>query len=542
MNILKIYAGLGLLITLFSCNKKLDLKPLSSFSDENVWSDPRLAELFLNHVYDTAVFTYADAGFGWGAQTDELYSNFNWVQEDIYVTGAATPDNQSATSLNYWGRLYSAIRYINIFFEKAPQLPVEGNEERIERLYGEAYFLRATAYFELLKRFGGVPLITKVYNVDDLVFDESRASWDETKEFILADLEEAMKRLPSRYPDDQNGRATLGAAGALKSRLLLYAASAGFNASNDPERWQAAKVAAKAVIDMGYALHGKAADGTYNNVFYDFFNSEVIFSRVYNGNVKEDRFNTVDRDLSPNGYNGYAAYNPIQQMVDDFEMADGSTFSWENPGQAAAPYDNREPRFYSVILANDQPFRNRSTQFYEGGDDSPGSPFAPWNASKTRYCVRKMVFENHDWDAIESRTTQWVVYRLSEIYLNYAEACAALGEDGEALVYLNKVRTEKGGLPALNASGEVLKERIRHERRIELCFEGHRYFDIRRWGIPEVGSVNARGIVINRQTDGTFRYGFQIVQERKWVNSFFYYPIPRTEIQKNPTIQQNPNY
>ncbi|TKK70355.1 RagB/SusD family nutrient uptake outer membrane protein [Ilyomonas limi] len=527
-----------------ACNKTLDLEPQNAYSGKDVWSDPKLTQVFVNSIYNQAVLAFQDC-MGWSAQTDELYGNFNWTNENLYVRGEATPDNQTSGSLNDWDRMYTAIRYANIFFANIDNVNATGNEDLIKRMKGEVYFLRALSYFELLKRFGGVPLITKVYDVNDKTFDEKRASWSETKDFILADIEQAVQMLPLTYDDNEKGRATVGAALALKSRLLLYAASPYYNTENNMQLWKDAKDAAKAVIDLNgnmYALYGNAGNGTYNNLFLNFFNPEVIFARVYSGLVQADRYNTVSRDLSPNGYNGYSAYNVIQQMVDDFEMKDGTAFSWNDPAQANDPYSNREPRFYADVLANNEQFKGRLTQFYEGGDDSPQSPYSPWNASKTRYCVRKMVNEAHDWNVQDYDAAQWVVFRLSEIYLNYAEACAALGENGEALIYLNKIRTEKAGLPAVTASGTELMDRIKHERRIELCFEGQRYFDIRRWGIAEVGSEDAKGVIINKQADGTFTYEIMTVQERTWVPGFYYYPIPRTEIQKNPNIEQNPYY
>jgi hypothetical protein len=526
------------------CKKALDLQPLDSYSEKDVWSDPKLTQVFVNNIYNETVLAYQNGGFGWAAQTDELYGNFNWTNENLYVRGEATPDNQTSGSLNHWNKMYASIRSSNIFFTNIEKL--SGADEAVNTMKGEVHFLRALAYFELLKRFGGVPLIAKVYDVNDRSFDEKRASWTETKDFILTDIAEALKTLPAVYPNDPDkGRATAGAALALKSRLLLYAASPYFNKTNDRKLWEDAKLAAKAVIDftgVKYALYGNAANGTYNKTFLDFFNPEIILGRVYSGLVKADRYNTVSRDLSPNGYNGYSAYNVVQQMVDDFEMADGTKFSWSNPEQAKNPYLNREPRFYETILANNQQFKGRLTGFFEGGDDSPQSPYSPWNASKTRYCVRKMVDETHDWNVQDYDATQWAVFRLSEIYLNYAEACSALGEDGEALTYLNKIRTEKAGLPVASGAGTALMEKIRHERRIELCFEGHRYFDIRRWGIAEVGSEDAKGVIIKKQSNGTFTYEIMTVQERTWVPSFYYYPIPRSEIQKNPAIIQNPDY
>ena len=531
---------------LSACNDTLDLKPKNAYSEDDVWGDPKLTEVFVNGIYDRAVLAYKDAGYGWAAQTDELYGNFNWTNENVYVRGEATPDNQSSGSLNNWNSLYTAIRYCNTFFLNINKVDSVGSESLIRRMKGEVYFLRAMAYFELLKRFGGVLLITRVYDVTDKTFSEKRATWQETKDFILADIAQAVQLLPASQSSDMDkGRATAGAALALKSRLLLYAASPYFNKTNDQQLWRDARDAAKAVIDYNgkmYSLYGNAGSGTYNKAFLDFFNTEVIFGRVYSGLVKADRYNTVSRDLSPNGYDGYSAYNVIQQMVDEFEMADGTAFSWNNPAHAQNPYANREPRFYADILANNQQFKGRLTQFYEGGDDSPQSPYSPWNASKTRYCMRKMVDEAVDWKKQDFAATQWVVFRLSEMYLNYAEACAALGQYGEARTYLNDLRQLKAGLPALTAPDAGLMDRIKHERRIELCFEGHRFFDIRRWGIAEVGSEDAKGVVITKQPNGTFTYQQITVEERTWKPSFYFYPIPRTEIQKNPNITQNPEY
>ena len=214
----------------------------------------------------------------------------------------------------------------------------------------------------------------------------------------MDEISAAVPLLQAPASDADNGKATVGAALALKSRLLLYAASPYYNTSNDMSKWQAAADAAKAVIDLGaYSLYGNAS--TYGRIFTDFFNSEVIFARVF-GNVQEDRYNTVYRDLSPNGYNGYSAYNVLEQMAEDFEMADGTKFSWSNPAQAANPYANRDPRFYADILFNGAPFQGRSAQFYEGGLDSKESSLSPWNASKTGYTIRKMVDESYDFNKV----------------------------------------------------------------------------------------------------------------------------------------------
>ncbi|MFT4154545.1 RagB/SusD family nutrient uptake outer membrane protein [Parafilimonas sp.] len=551
-NIFRIVAIIGLTACFSSCKKVLDVTPTSSYNDETVWASADLVQVYVNEIYAESVFAYKDAGFGWGAQTDELFSNFDWCSEKQYVQGDATADNQTSSfplnyssTLNFWTTLYNTINKINVFFENIDRLSTEGNEDFIQNITGQVYFLRALCYFELLKRFGGVILVDKAYTIDDTEFSETRATWDETEAFILSDIEQAVSMLPETVSSDDYGKATIGAALALKSRLLLYAASPYFNTAGDATKWQDAADAAKAVIDLGlYSLYGSSA--TYGTIFTDFFNSEVIFARVY-GNVYDDRYNTVNRDLSPNGYdngNGYSAYDPLQQMVDAFQMADGTDFSWDNAEEAANPYENRDPRFYADILYNGASFHGRAAEFYVGGLDSKQSAYASWNASETGYTILKMVDSSYDFSSVPYAPSQWVVFRLAEIYLNYAEAEANLGNTTEALEYVNLIR-QRAGMPDITASGTTdLIEKIQQERRIELCFEGHRFFDLRRWGIADEGAGDALGITITptNSSDTAFTYEVSTIEERTWASSFYYYPIPRSEIQINPNIEQNPGY
>ena len=550
MKKIAIIIGLVVLTGMFSCKKVLDLQPTNSFSTNAVWSSPALVQVFVNQIYAEAVFGFKDAGFAWGAQTDELFSNFNWCNENQYVQGQATPDNQGSSfplnyssTINFWSTLYATIQKTNTFFANIGQLDTLGNGAAIRSMTAQVHFLRALCYFELLKRFGGVPLITKVYTANDTQFSNARASWDDTEAFILADIAAALPGLQAAAPSGQEGVATSGAALALKSRLLLYAASPRFNTANDQSKWQAAADAALAVINMSqYSLY--ATSTTYGKIFTDFFNSEVIFARVY-GNVFLDRYNTVYRDLSPNGYNGYSAYNVLGQMVDAFQMKDGSAFSWSNPGEASAPYANRDPRLYADVLTNGASFQGRPAQFWLGGLDSKLSSLSPWNASKTGYTVLKMVDSTYNFNVQPYSPAQWIVFRLSEMYLNYAEASAELGQTAVALSYLNKIR-ERAGMPDVaSAGGSDLIDKIRQERRVELCFEGHRFFDLRRWNIADQGAGPALGIIItptNPSQNTTFSYQVDTVQQRVWLPSFYNYPIPRSETQADPSLTQSPGY
>ena len=167
MKKLYLIASILVLFTGISCKKVLDLKPTGSFSSDNVWKDPALIQVFVNQIYKESVFAFKDGGFGWGSQTDELYSNFNWCSENTYALGQETPDNQSSSfplnyssTLNYWTTLYSTIQKTNLFFQNVGQADTVGKGQAVNNLKGEVHFLRALCYFELLKRFGGVPLIT----------------------------------------------------------------------------------------------------------------------------------------------------------------------------------------------------------------------------------------------------------------------------------------------------------------------------------------------------------------------------------------------
>jgi hypothetical protein len=537
-----------------SCKHVLDVTPSSSYNDQTVWVSRDLIQVYVNEIYNESLFAYKDGGFGWGAQTDELYSNFGWCSEKQYVQGQATPDNQGSSfplnysaTLNYWSTLYNTINKINTFFQNINRLNSSGNESFIKNTTGQVYFLRALCYFELLKRFGGVVLVDKAYTMNDVTFKETRATWDDTKNFILKDIAQAASMLPTTVASADNGKATVGAALALKSRLLLYAASPYFNTSNDNTKWQAAADAAKALIDMPqYSLYGTST--TYGKIFTDLFNSEVILARVY-GNVYDDRYNSVFRDLSPNGYAngwGFSAYNPTQQMVDAFQMKDGTAFDWNNSANAANPYANRDPRLRADVLYNGASFHGRGAQFFVGGLDSKQSAFSPWNASKTGYTILKFVDSTFDFSGSipYPPACHWILFRLSETYLNYAEAEANLGNTAESLKYLNKIR-ERAGMPDLTSTGgNDLIQKVQQERRIELCFEGHRFFDLRRWGKAETGAGDALGIIITPTdpSNTSFTYQVNTVEKRTWIPAFYFYPIPRSEIQANPLIKQNPGY
>jgi starch-binding outer membrane protein, SusD/RagB family len=299
-------------------------------------------------------------------------------------------------------------------------------------------------------------------------------------------------------------------------------------------------------------------------------NSEVIMSRFFLQRIGY-AWNGYNPGLhnGPNGYHNWGGNTPLQQLVDDYEMADGTYFSWDNPEHAAAPYQNRDPRFYASILYDGAEWRERpsdvidldpvgviQTGRYEQLDENgnvvvvPGldtrqGPVEDWNGSYTGYYLRKFIDPNIDAQFFRQEVP-WPFLRYAEILLNYAEASMMLGQEGEARTYINVIR-RRAGMPETNESGDALVKRLQNERRIELAFEEARYFDVRRWMIaPEELSVPGMGIDIYAELndDGTHTYSYEPVQiqDRGWKDRMYFLPIPEYEIDKNELLVQNPHY
>ncbi|WMI66769.1 RagB/SusD family nutrient uptake outer membrane protein [Aestuariibaculum sp. YM273] len=590
MNKIKIYIVLiaGLLS---SCNEDfLETKPMDSYSDAAVWSDPALVEAFVNSI---------NMGRQNGFQLEMMAS-----LSDISMTkrGEVNPILNSGIGDSYlsvldpnhwlisyrnvtWNRLYQNIRACNVFFDNMSTSTLEGDE--IDRLKGEVYFFRAYYYHWLLKFWGGVPLVDQAYELsDDLKI--SRSSLEETVNFIVSDLDAAANLLPV---SGDKARATQGAALALKSRVLLFAASdlCNSNASwtsgfNNPElvsytdgnqmaRWQAAKDAAKAVMDLNlYSLYGGTNPGSleqakenYINLFLNYGSEEDILL-TFHDMLNDNDWQEPNPGLfyGPNGYHCWGNHTPTQQFIDSFEMVDGSMFDWSNPTHQVAPYDNRDPRFYANILYDGSQWRQRpanvisadpegiiQTGYYENEDGSfrggldTRQGIDDWNGTYTGYYIRKFVDPAID-HQFEKQDLPWRELRYAEVLLNYIEASFELGEEGEARTYLNMIRN-RAGMPDVpdTESGDDLESRYRNERKIELAYEQHRYFDIRRWMIAPDVIENVQGIRIEYPYGGG-DLSYQVFevqnQTRNWENKSYFLPILLDEINRNNLLIQNPDY
>lgn len=521
----------------------LDMKPLDKVSDADVWEDSALIELYVNASYNSINHEFSQHMLS--DASDETYCIHNWGSLWTVQRGEMTSDNVTGISekINYWKQAYGNIRTINVFFDKIADAPVESALK--DRMKGEMKFIRAWIYANLIWRYGGVPLITGLFELNQ-DYKVERASYSDCVDFIVKELDEAISLLPAKSISENLGRATGNACMALKARVLLYAASKQNNPSHSKEKWEAAAQATKAVLDAGYSLCND-----YQSVFLE-DNAEIIFARYFT------QANSTDFMLwnGRNGSNGFTGENPTQNLVNAYEMTNGELpyLNEElplkvNPASGydeSNPYAGRDPRFAASILYDGSVWAGRETETWHGGLDSPESSIGSWNASKTAYAFKKFMVESIPPAGSSVRPENpWIFFRLAEFYLNYAEIMYELGNEDVARKYLNKVRSRQSvQMPPVTASGDKLRDKIRNERRVELAFEGHRFFDVRRWGIAdETENRDLLAMNIQKKDDGTKTYEITLLLKRSFLEQHYLVPIPRAEIDKSEkSLVQNTGY
>jgi hypothetical protein len=581
----------------------------------DVWKDEGLAEAFVTNFYgglgqggfdeqmlasltDEAVFTHPGRNINTITESRSNPADPGWINGTIS-----------------WGGLYSRIRANNLAIEELQQ-PQFTNPTLADRLKGEAYFMRAFNYHQLLRYYGGVPIVDRSYKLGEADYKLPRNTFAEVVDFIVKDADQAASLLEGKTM--ANGRASKAAALALKSRILLYAARdlhdiptakskssviaaypnpeyIGYVSGNRAERWQKAKAAAKAVLDLpgyGYMLDLSApvtpAQGTtnYMNVSLSRGGGErdMIFGRYFSpskneGGGRQGLFN------GPNGYNNWAGNAPLENLVSDYEMMDGTRFDWGNPAHAAMPYKDRDPRLYASILydgapwkprpagvAPKEPFNEIQTGQYEvtgsGGAkvthfglDTRQSSVEDWNGTRTGYYIRKFTDPNPA--IVDQNTWQqvpWPFFRYTEAVLNYVEAAIELNEDAEAQTWLNKIRF-RVGMPAVTETGDALRQRYRNERRVEMAYEEQRFHDARRWMIADqtLGQkakiIDIKGtlkpgktVSVYRYNPENYNYSYEVqniapgIENRQWLDKMYFFPIHRDEMNRNDKLVQNPGY
>ncbi|MBF9252851.1 RagB/SusD family nutrient uptake outer membrane protein [Pontibacter sp. 172403-2] len=550
--------AIGLATVFTSCKDDfLDITPTDRLSDEAIIADSVLFESFVVNRYLGVRLVNKEGdsnvpGFGrgweyalWSSLTDEsIYRSDDntWLIQ----RGQLSPENMGIAE-GLWGRSYRSIREVNYALANIDK--VEMSQSHKNRLIAELKFIRAFRYHDLIRNFGRVVLVGD--NVAELGEDFTdpalfeRASLQESIDYVVNELNEAAAGLPLDHSSDwEKGRATKGAALALKSRLLLYAASPLYKENGTTVTWQQAADAAKAVMDLNkYSL-----DPDYASMFIDEEgnSNEIIFARYYNLN---SRHTALEIANGPNGYDAWGGNTPLQNLVDAYEMANGKPIDDPTSGyDPQDPYVNRDPRFYATILYNGAQYRGRAVEtFVPGGKDSKDGP-SSWNTSQTGYYLRKFMDDENPiqnpWNVAGRQP--WIYFRYAEILLNYAEAQnEAVGPDASVYEAINKIR-ERVGMPDLPAglSQAEMRERIRNERQIELAFEEHRFYDVRRWLIAEeTENVPAYGIEITKDGDNLVYTRKVALDGRHFEEKHYWLPIPRSEIQASGNkLEQNPGY
>ena len=565
VNFLLIFA----FIHLYGCSDFLDPKIDENHNDEVVWNDRTFAMGVLVDAY---------------AQLPTYYDCFSSNYLDCATDNAVTNDygsnllnmaiggwRSNENPLDSWTSCYTQIRNMNYILERAPYIKFSNKEEQNiviqHRTRGEAYFLRAWFQMELLTRFSGIatngeflgfPIVVESLSLVDNV-KLPRDPFDRCVKQIYDDIDSCMLYLPKKYDNIDNaelgptneGRATLISALCLKSRLALYAASPLYTVGKDEvekkKLWEnAAKITMEA-INMG----GTSLPAIDDELFEKPDHDEILWR-----NYQEDTNEPERNNFIPQLY-GWGRTNPSQQLVDAFPMKNGYPITHSQSGyDASQPYINRDPRFDLAILYNDAVFSNVTVQTFEGGLDTETNKE---HATRTGYYLRKTISENVSIIPGETATKakhHYGIFRKGELWLNYAEAAnEAWGPDSDPLgtgmtaeSAIKELRRRAGidepdkYVVEVAAMGkDKFRDLIQNERRIELCFENHRFFDMRRWMLPlDILNAPVKGVVI-KKTESGYIYDFNnIVEMRNYKDYMYYGPIPDNEVKStNGVILQN---
>ena len=498
----------------------------------------------------TNVYGYLKSGFlsfQECATDDAVYAN----SPDIvlpYYDGSWSENNLID---DQWGYYYEAIRAANYLIENCPEDFADAKwDERykdylaqLQNYPWEARALRAFFHMELLKRYNNIVKADRTFTKEE-VNDLVPSTNGEIVNWIVSELDSCIEHLPSTYSDSyyaEIGRVTKGFAMAAKARVLLYAASPLSNPSNDKEKYYKAAAAASQFINSTSekAVYGLARQN---------FNSEakdLIFG------IREVSDNNYEKNNFPAGYEGgLSGICPTLNLAEAFDLVDGTPFDESLHMANLLNPSSRDPRYAKAIISNGDLFKGQTVETFEGGRN--GSPVE--NASPTSFYLRKFVQEATSLTAgnITSYPHIYPVFRVQEVYLNYAEALfeatgnpeytGTIGGVSYTLsprAALNKIRAvySMPDIPA-GLTEAQFRARLRNERRVELCFEGHRMWDLRRWKTGNL-TVDIYGLNIVKNGDDSFSCTKKKVQTRYWDDKMLWYPISAVELHKNPNLNQN---
>ena len=545
-------------VLLFSC---ADLDYTEQNTRDEDWTFEYFENGIKNLVFDVYAQVYnnelaSNSAYFLAGATDEAQYALETGAVNNYVNGGWSPANPYS---NTWDKSYTAIADVNMYLEKIDQTDISDWQynpdyniwvQQLEIFPYELRFLRAYFYFELFKTYGNVPLVTTTLTNGQANSIE-RTSEDEIVKFIVEELDAIAPYLPENYNTEvgsEVGRATRIAAYALKARTLLYAASPLHNPTGDKTRWAKAAEACKYILDNASTWGLKLS--SYGSLWgHDaFFNPEIIFGL---GRGESNAFEMANYPVGVE--NGSSGNCPTQSLVDQYEYQDnGETFGQRYPGNidltSVDPYEGLDPRFALTVVKNGDQWptngsQGKAIETFVGGFN--GAP--KYGATPTSYYLRKYV-DGSCVTTADNQTTRrhtWIIFRLGEFYLDYAEAVFnATGSANDATYgmtaneAINVLRNRSDiQMPPFTEDGDAWVARYERERLVELAFENHRFWDVRRWkkGAQYFKTIQtatlSSDLMLTRSTIN-----------RQWDEKFNFYPIPQSELKKNPNLTQNPGW
>ena len=549
--IYKAILALGISLGTFSCTPYLDMSPTDSVSDKVIWETTENAEYHVNYIYTylyDVLMNQCVAGQT-EALTDMLkYGSYNYnalcyiPSEIAYGVDQTLSASYVDAYLGYWGTWYQGITKTNKAIDSLRKYGQMSDEDKT-RLEAEIKFMRAFLYFDLMKRYKEII----IYDEDLLAYTKDKAVSTEKEgwDFIYNDLLFAAENLPAR--ETAKGRLNKGMAWAFMTRAMLYA-----------ERWDVVKTAAAEVEKLGYGLEADYTDG-YAKAISAGNNEAIIqyqFDRANDVTHSFDFYYTPGGDFSLKGETGGGYGTPTQEMVESYELATGGFpdwSEWHGTTTKTPPYQHLEPRFHASVLYNGAQWKGRTIEPFVGGADG----WSQWNLERepkgrttTGYYLRKMVDETHDVIAYSGGVQPLMILRYAEVLLNKAEACYHTQDAAGANAAVRAIR-ERVELPyEEDLAGDQLWEAIRQERKVELAYEGHWYWDLRRWRVahkqyPEgLTGYQLHGLKIEKNSDGTFTYTYVSVddQNRNFPERMYRFPMPSGELNNNGAVNQYPEW
>lgn len=566
-------------IALTSCEDKMDYNEYAIYDKDYIGLNFGNVGGFMTDLYNAVDYdfgNYSSGAFRGSASDESQYSKIGNAI-DAFYNGAWSPSNAKSTE---WNSYYTSIRTANNFLHEFQGLEFdelklnadyEAQMHRYKNYPYEVRFLRAYYYFSLVRQYGGVPLVTELLSADE-TNKLTRNTSDEVFEFILDECNAIKDSIIENYSDlgdyalgeAETGRADNLAVLALRARAALYYASPLFNPSQDMARYETALKYTQELLDVAEARKKKLTTKYEDLWASDNFSKstivrEMLFTRRYYKNANGD--NLVETNNYPVGIEGGKGGNcPTQNLVDAYDMKNGKSIDDPTSGyDPQNPYKNRDPRLASTVAVNGDNWptydKTLVLETFHGGANA--QPIA--SATTTGYYLKKLcngAISLASNGRVKESKHAWITFRLGEVYLNYAEIAYRLtnsftavpaGGKMSAMEAVNVIRKRAKVGEFKEGTNPLTWERYQKERMVELAFEGHRFWDVRRWKEADKFFKDIKGMEITKQVDPetekvSYTYEVKTINNRMWDDKMYLFPIPQSERSKNPNLEQNPGW